>query len=73
MSGRFWMMVPLSLVGALSAASGEMASPCAAGAPLSSFDYVVLASMADTPRPISLASYRAKGMDDSDRRNGKLP
>jgi hypothetical protein len=58
-------MVPLSFAGALSAASGEMASPCGAGAPLSSFDYVVLASMADAPRPISLASYRATQLEVS--------
>jgi hypothetical protein len=59
------MMVPLSLVGTLSAASGKTASSCGAGAPLSSFDYVVLASMADAPRPISLASYRATQPNDS--------
>jgi hypothetical protein len=59
------MMVPLSFAVALSAASGEMASPCGADTALSSFDYVVLASMADAPRPISLVNYRATEFDDS--------
>jgi hypothetical protein len=53
-----WIVVPLAFAGALSAASGEMASPCSAAAGPSSFDYVVLASMADSQRPISMASYR---------------
>ena len=65
MSGRFWMVVPLSFAGALSAASGEIASPCGAGAEPSSFDYLVLASMADAPHPISLAGYRPARRDDS--------
>jgi hypothetical protein len=59
----FWMMVPLSLAAALSAASGEITSPCGAGATPagfdypSGFDYVVLASMADAPHPIALVSF----------------
>jgi hypothetical protein len=57
MSG-LWLVVPLSFAGVLSAASGEMASPCSAAAAPSSFDYLVLASMADSQRPISMASYR---------------
>jgi hypothetical protein len=59
------MMVPLCFAGVLSAASGETASPCGGRAALSSFDYVVLASMADAPQPISLVSYRATRLDDS--------
>jgi hypothetical protein len=51
------MMVPLCFAGVLSAASGEIASPCGATVTLSSFDYVVLASMADAPRPIALAGF----------------
>ena len=57
MSG-LWMAVLVSFVGALSAASGETANPCGTGAAPSSFDYLVLASMADAQRPIAMASYR---------------
>jgi hypothetical protein len=53
------MIAPLSfaLAGLLSAASDEIASPCGAAVP-SSFDYVVLASMADSQHPLSMVSYR---------------
>jgi hypothetical protein len=66
MTGRFWMMVPLSLAVVLSAASGEMASPCGAGVTLSSFDYVVLASMADAARPIALVGSCRVRREDRD-------
>jgi hypothetical protein len=43
----------------LSAASSAPAAPCSDIAPaLSRLDYLVLASMADSGRPISLAMYR---------------
>jgi hypothetical protein len=58
-------MVPLSFAGVLSAASGEIASPCSAGATPSSFDYLVLASVADARRPISLVSYHPIRRDDT--------
>jgi hypothetical protein len=57
--GGLWMALLLSLVGVLSAASSEIARPCGAAVTPSSFDYLVLASMADSQRPISMASYRA--------------
>jgi hypothetical protein len=60
------MMVPLSFAAALSAASGEIASPCGAGVTLSSFDYAVLASMADAPRPIALVAFCPVQRDDRD-------
>jgi hypothetical protein len=50
--------LPLILAGSQSAASGEIAHPCSAGASPSNFDYLVLASLADAQRPISLALYR---------------
>jgi hypothetical protein len=58
------MLVPLSFAGVLSAASGEIASPCSAGVTLSSFDYLVLASVADAPHPIALASFCPVRRDD---------
>jgi hypothetical protein len=61
--GRFWMVVFLSYAGVLSAASGEITSPCGAAAAPSSFDYLVLASMADSQHPISMASYRPTRRD----------
>ncbi|HMH87714.1 MAG TPA: hypothetical protein VK523_03670 [Steroidobacteraceae bacterium] len=54
---RIWW-VPLAFAGALSAASSGLAAPCSDPAPLSRFDYLVLASMADSKRPFSLATYR---------------
>jgi len=51
--------MPLAFAGALSAASSGLAAPCSDPAPaLSRFDYLVLASMADSKRPLSLATYR---------------
>jgi hypothetical protein len=50
--------LPLILAGSQSAALGEMAHPCSAGALPTTFDYLVLASMADSQRPISIAMYR---------------
>jgi len=54
----FWLAVLVSFAGVLSAASGEIASPCGAVDAPSNFDYLVLASMADSQRPIAMASYR---------------
>jgi hypothetical protein len=59
-------MVPFSFAGVLSAASGEIASPCAAGVTPSSFDYVVLASVADAPRPIALVGFCPERRADRD-------
>jgi hypothetical protein len=56
MRSLFWIALPLASAGSLSAASGEIAHPCSAGLP-SSFDYIVLASLADAQRPISIATY----------------
>lgn len=55
-----WIALPLSVVGIFSAASSEISAPCSASALPSSFDYLVLASMADSQRPISMASYQAQ-------------
>jgi hypothetical protein len=65
MSG-LWMAVLVSFAGALSAASGGVASPCSAAAAPSSFDYLVLASMADSQRPIAMASYRPASVSKSE-------
>lgn len=59
MRGRLWVAIPLALAGSLSAASGEIAHPCSAAVAFpSNFDYLVLASLADSQRPIAMASYR---------------
>ena len=54
--------MPLAFAGALSAASSAssaQAIACSDPAPaLSRFDYLVLASVADSQRPLSLATYR---------------
>jgi hypothetical protein len=55
---RSWTALPLCLAGVVSAASSEGARECAVLAVPSRFDYLVLASMADSPHPISIASYR---------------
>jgi hypothetical protein len=59
MSGRFFVAMPLCF-GMLSTASGDIMRPCSAAAP-SRFDYLVLASIADSQRPIWMASYRPTG------------
>ena len=58
MRHRVWLALPLFVAGILSAASSEVAGPCRALALPSSFDYLVLASMADSQHPISMVSYR---------------
>lgn len=68
MGARYWMVVSLSFAGVLSAASGEITSPCGAAAAPSSFDYLVLASLADSQHPISMASYRPTRRDGADKR-----
>jgi hypothetical protein len=57
MRSRVWIALPLILAVSQSAASGENTHPCSARALPSTFDYMVLASLADAQRPISLASY----------------
>jgi hypothetical protein len=64
MSGRFWIAIPLCF-GVLSAASGEITSPCSAAAVPSRFDYLVLASIADSQRPVWMASYHPTRVHDS--------
>ena len=54
---RIWS-VPLALAGALIAASSGLSAPCSDPVVLSRFDYLVLASMADSKRPLSLATYQ---------------
>jgi hypothetical protein len=52
------MALSFSFAGVFSAASGDTAKPCGAASTPSSFDYLVLASMADSQHPIEMASYR---------------
>jgi hypothetical protein len=56
MRNLFWIALPLASAGSLSAASGEL-HPCSAAGLPSTFDYIVLASLADSQRPISIATY----------------
>lgn len=58
MRDRWWFALPLSITVMLSAASSEVSSACSLHAAPSRFDYLVLASMADSPHPISMLSYR---------------
>ncbi len=58
---RLWIALPLSITGMLSAASSEVSNPCSVLDAPSRFDYLVLASMADSQHPISMASYRPEG------------
>jgi hypothetical protein len=57
MRNLFGIALPLILAGSQCAASGETAHLCGAGTLPSNFDYLVLASLADSLRPISLAMY----------------
>jgi hypothetical protein len=59
MSARFLIAAPVMFAAALSAASGQMpgADHCAAKARPSTLDYLALASMADSQRPLALAAY----------------
>jgi hypothetical protein len=77
MIGQFWIAGALSLAAAAGTAAGEMAHSCSAassGATPTSFDFLVLASIADSSHPISIASYRpacqqaAAAWEDSARR-----
>jgi hypothetical protein len=52
-----WIALPLSIAGMLSAASSGISSACNAPVAPSRFDYLVLASLADSQHPISMASY----------------
>ena len=55
---QLWIALPLSMAGMLSAASNEVPNSCSGPGAPSRFDYLVLASMADSQHPISMASYR---------------
>jgi hypothetical protein len=59
MSARFWLAAPLIFTGALSA-SGHASSEshCVAKTRPSTLDYLALASMADSQRPLAMAAYR---------------
>jgi hypothetical protein len=63
MSGRFLVLVPLCF-GMLGAASTEISSACAVAAAPSRFDYLVLASLADSQSPVWMASYRPSPSHD---------
>jgi hypothetical protein len=69
MFSRKWIAVPVIFVAALSAASGEVASldPCAAhaGAQPSNLDYLALASMAYSQRPLAMAAYRPQRQESA--------
>jgi hypothetical protein len=54
---RFWIAAPLLFAAALSAASTG-ADHCVARARPSTLDYLALASMADSQRPLAMAAYR---------------
>jgi hypothetical protein len=60
MSMRFWIAASLVFAAALSAASGQVTDTdhCAARARTSTLDYLALASMADSQRPLAMAAYR---------------
>ena len=58
---RVWIALPLSIAGMLSALSNDVSSACSVLAEPSRFDYLVLASLADSQHPISMASYRPEG------------
>jgi hypothetical protein len=67
MPARLWIAVPLVFASALCAASGQadLASPpkekgehCVPKSQLSSLDFLALASMADSQRPLAMAAYR---------------
>jgi hypothetical protein len=55
---HLWIALPLSIAGILGAASSEVSNSCSVLGVPSRFDYLVLASMADSQHPISMASYR---------------
>jgi hypothetical protein len=55
---RLWIALPLSIAGMMSSVSSDVSSACSVFAVPSRFDYLVLASMADSQHPISMASYR---------------
>jgi hypothetical protein len=60
MSMRFWIAASLVFAAALNAASGQVTDSehCAAKARPSTLDYLALASMADSQRPLAMAAYR---------------
>jgi hypothetical protein len=68
MRDRVWILLPLSFAGILSAGmlsagmlsavSRDVSAACRVRAEPSRFDYLVLASMADSQHPLSMAGYR---------------
>jgi hypothetical protein len=80
---RISLALTVALAGSLAVASDNPAGTRAVSAPpspassqsrrLSKFDYLVLASMADSMQPFSIAGYRKSGADDgSTAVQGKL-
>jgi hypothetical protein len=57
---RIWAAAAAIFVSALSAASGQVTDTahCAAKTRPSTLDYLALASMADSQRPLAMAAYR---------------
>jgi hypothetical protein len=70
MPGRNWLAVPVLCITALAAASGERggADACAARAQPSSLDYLALASMAYSQRPLAMAAYRPQRQEVREKR-----
>jgi hypothetical protein len=62
---RFWAAAGTLFVSALSAASGQVsaAKGCAEQARPTSLDYLALASMAYSQRPLAMAAYRPQQLE----------
>lgn len=62
---RSWAAAATMFVSALSAASGQVdaAKHCAENARPSSLDYLALASMAYSQRPLAMAAYRPQRLE----------
>jgi hypothetical protein len=65
MSIRFWVAVAAIFASALSAASGQVAdsAQCLVKTRPSTLDYLALASMADSQRPLAMAAYRPQRLE----------
>jgi hypothetical protein len=57
------LLVLASCVLLASVSSSETRRPCPATAALSTFDYVVLASIADSPNPLAMSAYDRMKVD----------
>jgi hypothetical protein len=65
MSMRIWVATATVFVSALSAASGQVtdAGQCAENLQPTSLDYLALASMAYSQRPLAMAAYRPQRLE----------